>query len=238
MLPRKKKIILTLIILVYGIFAVNCVTTEPFTHIDTFNINSDHYREIRRGPWEVIGKTDYQLIFDHDEKIIHLRGGETGKGDNADNFDFRTRRPAEDWFPDTEGVIKIHYGFLRQYSAVRGTLLDAAYQYPDYAIRVSGYSLGSSWTQIFLMDVITHWPDRDVHAILYSPANPWRRLPKKYQLELEKRTIFVYPHWDPVTWMAVAGFHRYGQNIVIGKWWRFLPIQHNPRQVIRALDEI
>jgi len=226
------------IILAFGAGVTACTTTAaPFAFTDTFNVSSNHYREIKKEPWEIIGNTDYRIFPEHDEEIIHIRGRERLDEDKKDIFDSRVRKPDKEWFPGAEGIIKIHYGFLRQYTAIRSVLLDTINQYPDYAIRISGYSLGGTWTQLFLLDAILHWPDRDILAILYAPANPWRKLPKKYQEELEQRTVFVCNHWDPVTWMRVIGFYRYGYNIKIGKWWRCLPAQHKGAQMTKALDE-
>ena len=234
----KKKILFSTIIIVLNVLVTACATTVPITNTDIFiHINSDHLRDIRSGPWETIDKTHYRLILNHDEKIICVRGRESISGDIHDNLKFRTRKPAEEWFPGAEGRIKIHSGFLRRYESVRNMLLDTLNEYPDYTIRVSGFSLGGAWTQLFLLDIILLWPDRDVQAIFYAPANPWRRLPREYQKELGQNTVFVKCYWDPVTWMRLIGFYRYGHNITIGKWWRLLPPQHIPPQMIRALDE-
>ena len=233
----RKKILFAALVLAFTALAVSCASTAPIEFTDTFNVSSEHFREIRSGPWETIGTTRFRLFMDHDEKIIHVRGRGSNDADIRDNLDFRIREPAEEWFPGVEGRIRVHRGFLRRYSAVRDVLMDAIDQYPDYAIRVSGYSLGGTWTQLFLLDVMLHWPDRDIQAIFYSPANPWRKLPKKYQKELKQRTVFVRTYWDPVTWMRALGFFRYGHTITVGRWWRILPAQHHPRQMIRALDE-
>lgn len=236
-MSRKKKILFMVIVLAFGTLTAACTTTAPFTYTDTFNVSSDHFQEIRKDEWETIGNTDYRLILEHDEKIIYVIGCESSKEDKKDTLDSRVRKPDEEWFPGVEGIIKVHFGFLRQYTAVRSILLDTVCEYPGYAIRTSGFSLGGTWTQLFLLDVILHWPERDIQAIFYAPANPWWRLPKKYQVELEQRTVFVRSRWDPVTWMRLIGFYRYGHNITIGKWWRILPPQHEAPQMIRALDE-
>jgi len=228
-----------LIMIIPALGTIACTTTTaPFFYTNTFNVSSDHFREIREGPWDVIGYTNYRLFLDHEEKIIHVRGrGSYNKKDMEDNYDFHIEKISEEWFPGAEGIIKIHIGYYKRYEAVRGLLLDTASEFPDYAIRVGGYSLGAAWTQLFLLDAILHWPERDILAIFYAPANPWRSLPKKYQEDLKQHTIFVRSLWDPVTLMDAVGFHRYGYNITIGKWWRVLPSQHEPAQIIRALDE-
>jgi len=226
-----------MMVLAFGALVTACSTTAPLINADAFTISSSHFREIRKEPWEVIGTTNYRVILEHDKKIINVIGRESQKEDAKDNYDARTRKPDEEWFPGIEGTVKIHIGFLKRYIAVRGVLFETAYQYPDYAIRASGHSLGGTWTQLFLLDAILHWPERDIQALFYAPGNPWRRLPKKYREELEKRTVFVCNHWDPVTWMRLIGFYRYGHNIKIGKWWRCLPSQHRGLQMIRALDE-
>jgi len=200
----------------------------------SFAIGSKHFNEILEGPWETVDRTEYRMTVDHENKIIHVTGQHSHEEDWPDNFDFRVR--AEQWFPDVQDI-KVHAGFLRQYKAVRGKLLDTAYQYPDYAIRVDGFSLGASWPQIFVQDVLYRWPERDIQAILYAPGNPWRKLPKKYQDALKRCTFFVRSVYDPVTWMGLLRFHRYGKNISIGRWWRVWPIQHYPAQIIRGLDE-
>jgi len=231
------KILFTPIILIFGALASACTTAAPFVYTDSFNVSSDHFREIQKGPWEVIGNTNYRLFFDHEEKIINIIGQGAGTEDSEDTSSFRAKEPDVDWFPGAKGRIKIHSGFLRQYNDVRGVLLDAGHQYMDYAIRVSGFSLGGAWTQIFLLDAVSRWPDRDIQAIFYAPPNPWRRLPKKYQMELKQRTVFVSSMWDFITWMRLIWFYRYGHNITIGKWWRIFPSQHELPQMIRALDE-
>ncbi|MDR2542921.1 MAG: hypothetical protein LBC80_05680 [Treponema sp.] len=234
----KKKSLFTVTVLAFGAFFTSCATTAPFAFTDTFNVSSDHFREMRTGPWETIGNTQYRLIFNHEEKIVDIRGrGSTGE-DKKDNMNFRTKKPSAGWFSDAEERIKIHSGFFRRYESVRSVLLDAVYEYPDYAIHVSGFSLGGTWTQLFLLDILLLWPDRDIKAIFYAPASPWRKLPRKYQKELKQCTVFVRTYWDPITWMWLIGFHRYGYNITVGKWWRILPPQHEPPQMIRALDEL
>jgi len=225
-------------ILLFGLLFITCKTTPPFEYTDTFNVSSEHFVETRSGPWETVNNTQFRIIIEHEEKIICVRGRVTMTINKKDNYKFRATKPAEDYFPGAEGRIKVHSGFLLRYEGVRHILLDIAHQYPDYAIRISGVSLGATWTQLFLLDVILHWPDRDVLAILYAPANPWRRLPKKYQKELEQRTVFVCSHWDPITWMRPLFYFRYGHDITIGRWWRFWPPQHHPTQMLRSLEEM
>ena len=198
-------------------------------------ISTEHFNNITEGPWETVDRTQYRLTIDHVSRTIYVTGQSSRDDDWPDNFDFRKRKPPEQWFPDRKDIL-VHAGFLRQYKAVRDLLLDVCYKYPDYAIRGYGYSLGT-WVHIFIQDILYHWPKRDVQAILYAPINPWRKLPKEYQIELYCHTTFVYCYWDPVTWMRLLGFHRYGVNIVIGKLWRIFPIQHHWDQITRALDE-
>ena len=202
-----------------------------------FKLNIDHFNAIRKGPWETVDKTDYRLFTDHETRTIHLIGQSSQKNDWPDNFDFRAVAfaPAEEWFPG-KGIL-VHSGFLRQYKAVRNILLDAAYENPDYAIRVAGYSLGGTWTQIFVQDILHRWPDRDILCVAYAPGNPWRKLPGKYKKLLRNSITFVSCYWDPVTWMIVLRFFRYGHDLKIGKLWRMLPFQHLPDQIIRALEE-
>ena len=201
-----------------------------------FEVSTTHFNQTRSGPWEKVDRTDYCVVVDHEKKIIHVTGKESGDEDWPDNFDFRVRQPAEQWFPDVKDIW-VHSGFLRQYKAVRDKLLDIAYEHPDYAIRVDGYSLGGSWTQIFTQDILYRRPDRDIKAIYYAPGNAWRKLPKQYQDALKRCTVFVRSIWDPVTWMRVFRFYRYGDHITIGKWWRIWPLQHWPDQIIRGLTE-
>ena len=203
-----------------------------------FGVNSEHFISVTKGPWDVVDRTHYRLDINHEEKVIHVTGRCSDYDDWPDNFDFRVKawEPAEQWFADKE--ILVHSGFLRQYKSVRNILLDVAYEYSEYAIRVDGFSLGASWPQIFLQDVLHRWPDRDVQAILYAPGNPWRKLPVYYQKALERCTVFVRSVWDPVTWMRLLRFYRFGSPFNIGKWWRALPVQHQPKQILRALKEM
>ena len=195
-----------------------------------------HFEKITSGPWETIERTECRIVIDLNQKIICVTGQSSRDEDWPDNFDFRARETAEQWFPDVKDI-KVHAGFLRQYKAVRDKLLDVAYKYPNYAIRVDGFSLGASWPQIFVQDVLYRWPERDIKAVLYAPGNPWRKLPEKYQKALNRCIIYVRSIWDPVTWMRVLRFSRYGKNITIGKWWRILPLQHFPGQMERNLLE-
>jgi len=195
--------------------------------------NSKHFIHMREGTWDIIDRTHYRITIDHEQKIINFTGQESSDEDWPDNFDFRVR--AIQWFSDND-QIWVHAGFLRQYMAVRNKWLDTAYEYPDYSIRVDGFSLGGSWTQIFVQDVLHHWPDRDILAIFYAPGNPWRKLPKEYQIALKQCTIFVRSIWDPVTWMRAIRFYRYGRHYTVGKWYRIFPLQHRPEQIIRGLD--
>ena len=198
-----------------------------------FEVSAAHFRDVNSGPWETAGRTDYRLNIDHEGKVIHVTGqGSNQRADWLDNLDFR-RRPKEQWFKG----IWVHAGFLRQYLVVRKVLLDVCYDYPDYSIQVDGFSLGASWTQIFIQDCIHRWPDRDIKGILYAPGNPWRRLPRKYRRALRRCIVYPYCFWDVVTWMRLIGFKRYGKNIRLGKIWRLWPKQHHPDQIIRALDE-
>ena len=199
-----------------------------------FKISAEHFNSFLQGPWETIERTELRTELDHAKKIISIIGQCSDEDDWPDNFDFR-RKAVEKWFADAD--IVVHSGFLRQYKAVRNKLLDIAYQYPNYSIHVSGFSLGASWTQIFVQDVLYRWPERDIQAILYAPGNPWRKLPENFQKSLESRITFVYSFWDPVTWMKLIGFQRYGANKKIGKWYRLWPIQHYPEQIDRALKD-
>jgi predicted lipase len=201
-----------------------------------FEINSKHFRATIEKPWETINKTEFRMTINNESKIIHVSGQSSREEDWPDNLDFRVKDSSKQWFPDVKDIL-VHAGFLRQYKSVREKLLDAAYQHVDYAVRVDGYSLGASWTQIYMQDILYRWPDRDVQAIFYAPGNPWKKLPKKYQNALKRRTTFVYCFWDPVTKMRLLGFHRYGKEITIGKRNRIRPLQHKPDQIIRGLDE-
>jgi hypothetical protein len=214
--------------------------------------NVNHFKEVVSGPWTSTAQTDYRVQVTHltanpfvgssyePKGTIHVTGQGSQSKDKGkdwrDDFDFRIRQPAEQWFSDNK-EIKIHAGFLRQYKNVRNILMDLVCQYPDYKIRVDGYSLGASWTQLFVQDVLYRYPYRDIQAVLYEPGNPWRKLPKLYKILLKKHVTFVRSIWDPVTWMRLLGFFRYGKTITIGKWWRIWPCQHLEDQVIRNLEE-
>jgi len=194
-----------------------------------FKIGSEHFNASNSGPWETVGRTDYRLNIDHEKKLIYLTGQATSqRSDWFDNLNFGRR-----WF---KGV-RVHSGFLRQYLAVRDILMGALYEHRDYALRVDGFSLGASWTQIFIYDAIYHFPDRDIKAILYAPGNPWCILPRHYRKALRRCVTFVYCYWDVVTWMRLIGFKRYGKNVRIGRIWRLWPKQHHPNQITRALEE-
>jgi hypothetical protein len=190
--------------------------------------------EIKRGPWVREGNTDYRIYINHESKTIYVTAQGSRRGDWADNFSFWTRRgPTAERF----GQVRIHAGFLRQYQSVRDTLFEICRQYPDYAIRLSGFSLGAAWLQIFMQEVLHTWPERDITALFYAPASPWRRLPRNYRQLLRERTLFVYNRWDFITAMALFGFFRYGNTVRLGSIWRMVPNQHRPDQIIRGLEE-
>ncbi|MCL2373820.1 MAG: hypothetical protein FWC65_01080 [Treponema sp.] len=202
---------------------------------DDWKPSVEHFQSIRRGPWTQEGNTDFRIYVDHENQNIYITGQESRcRDDWRDNFSFWTGRgPTASWF----GEVRVHAGFLRQYQSARNTLLNVSWRYPDYAIRVTGYSLGAAWLQIFMQDVLHVWPERDITAIFYSPGNPWRRLPQRYRRSLRERTVFIYNRWDFITWMGLLGFFRYGENIRLGSVWRMRPNQHHPYQVIRGLEE-
>ena len=226
-----------------GLFAVisalllaSCASIPgPDRENNDWKPSAEHFREISRGPWLQEGNTNYRVYVDHENKTIYITGQGTQCGNDwRDNFSIWTRRgPTASWF----GQVRVHAGFLRQYKSVRNILLEICQQYPDYSIRVSGFSLGAAWLQIFMQDVLHHWPERDIKGIFYAPGNPWRCLPRKYRRLLRKRTVFVYNIWDPITCMALLGFFRYGRNIRLGRVWRIFPNQHHPVQIIRGLEE-
>jgi hypothetical protein len=217
-----------------------------------FEISTKHYKEAVSGPWTAIGQTDYRVRLVRPAANLFVGSGYEPKGiihvtaqgsqskdkgrDWRDDFDFRIRQPAEQWFGDTKDI-KVHAGFLRQYKNVRDTLMNLVCTYPDYTVLVDGYSLGASWTQIFVQDVLHRYPYRNLQAILYEPGNPWRKLPGKYKKQLKKHITFVRSVWDPVTWMRLLGFFRYGKTVTIGKWYRIWPLQHLEDQVIKNLIE-
>ena len=205
-----------------------------------FEVSSAHFIKTIQGHWKTEGRTDYRLVINHRKKIIHVTGQHSYQyADWLDNLDFRRRaleNKPEQWFSGRPDIM-VHAGFLRQYKAVRSKLLDAAYKYPDYSIRVDGFSLGASWPQIFVQDILHRWPKRDIQAILYAPGNPWRRLPRNYRAALERCTTFVTNIYDVVTWMRLVGFKRFGKEVRYGRPWRILPKQHRPEQIIRGLDE-
>ena len=202
-----------------------------------FEISAEHFEEITKDSLLTAGKTQCRYTVDKKEKVIHITGQSSRNNDWGDNFDFRAREVAVQWFADKKDI-KIHAGFLRQYKAVRDILMTVCEAYSDYAIRVDGYSLGASWTQIFTQDVLYHWPNRDVQAILYAPGNPWRKLPKVFKAKLKQHITYVRSIWDPVTWMRMFGFCRYGAEVRIGKWYRILPLQHKTDQIIKGLKEL
>ena len=204
--------------------------------------SASHFREVRQGPWEKVDRTDYKVKIDHEEKAIYITGQSSRKEDWPDNFNFRVRKlkelnqEAKQWFPDRDDIW-VHSGFLAQYEAVRQKLLDLVKQYKDYAIFIDGYSLGGSWTQILFEDIWHRYRDRIIKGLFYAPGNVWRKLPKEYRKAFKKHVTYVYCWWDPVTWMRVFRFFRYGKNIRIGKPWRMWPFQHNIPQIERALKE-
>lgn len=202
-----------------------------------FRVDAEHFKKVISGEWETIERTQYRMAVDHAGKTIQVTGQSSRDEDWPDNFDFRIREPAEQWFPGAKDI-RVHAGFLRQYKPVRDVLLDMAYKHMDYAIRVDGFSLGASWPQLFVQDILYRWPERDIRAIFYAPGNPWRKLPKAYQKALKRCTAFVRSIWDPVTWMRALRFYRYGRHITIGNWHRFWPLQHKTEEIIRGLKEI
>ena len=199
-----------------------------------FEISVEHFEEITKDPWLTDGRTQYRYEVDNVNKIIHITGQSSRSNDWGDNFDFRAREVAV----QQEKGVKIHAGFLRQYTSVHETLMEVCETFPDYAIRVDGYSLGASWTQVFVKVALDRWPDRDIQAILYAPGNPWRKLPKAIKEKLKQHITFVRSIWDPVTWMRAFGFFRYGAEVRIGKWYRAWPLQHKTEQIIRGLKEL
>ena len=211
-----------------------------------FEISIDHFKQSTvksEEYWKQEDRTDYRVEVDHEAKVILVIGRPTSQGvDWLDNFDFRVRDKTRKWFPSRNSP-RVHNGFLRQYESVRKILLDLCYKYEDYAIRCTGYSLGGSWTQIFVQDCLHRWTniegkeDRDIKAIFYACGNPWRWLPKVYRKALKACTQFVINYWDPVTWMGLLRFKRYGKNVMIGKPWRLYPLQHHYNQIERALYE-
>lgn len=222
--------------------------------IANFTPGVSHFHSTIDGDWELVGRTSYRVIIDHGNKIIHVTGQHSRAGAEwFDNLDMRTRdfvndpdlhkrrkeaweNTDEQWF-DGKPDIRVHAGFLRQYKAIRNVLLDTCYQYEDYKIFVDGFSLGAGWTQIFMQDILHRWPDRDIRYVGYAPPNPWRRLPEMYQRLLKQHCTFVVPYWDPVTWMRLLRFRRFGKEVRVGRPWRMVPKQHRPDQIIRGLIE-
>ena len=226
-----------------------------------FEVSSDNFRIANSGIgenfWSKKGRTDYRFEVSHEDKTIYVIGRPSSeRKDWLDNLDFRIARAIKNlfspeekepnkpkyWFKNRKDI-KVHAGFLRQYEAVQEEFLALLEKYPDYEVKIWGFSLGASWTQILLEDFVfwayikKKWPERKVAGIFYSCGNPWRKLPKEIRKLVKKVSTFVIPWWDPVTWMRVLRFFRYGKEIKIGKWYRFWPIQHHPEQIIRALDE-
>jgi hypothetical protein len=202
-----------------------------------FKESVEHLENAVKGPWYTINRTDFKIDIDHENKIVYVTGQTSQPNDWWDNLKFCTRlfSKCEKWY--SLKSVWVHKGFLNQYKSVQKFLIDLCLQHFEYAIRLSGHSLGGTWTQLFMYDILDRWPSRDVQAIFYAPANPWRRLPKPFRQKLKERTTFVYCWWDPVTWMRILRYRRYGKNILIGKPWRLWPSQHKPKQIIRAMDE-
>ena len=235
------------------------MSTEPKNYI--FNISSDCFRiandGMGEGFWSKKGRTDYHFHADHDKKKLYIIGRPTSENkDWLDNLDFRTTKTIKamfsqseedpnkpiQWFDDRKDI-KVHTGFLRQYQAVAEEFLALAEKYSDYDIEIWGFSLGASWTQIllevavYLIYIRGKWAGRKVQGIFYACGNPWRKLPKELRKLVKQCSTFVINFWDPVTWMRLIGFNRYGKRVQIGRPWRFFPIQHHPTQMIKALDE-
>ena len=204
----------------------------------------ENFREVLKGPWEKVDRTDFKVEICHKKKAIYITGQSSNYEDWPDNFDFRKRRlyelmdqKPEQWFPDRDDIW-VHSGFLAQYKPVRRQLIDILKQYPEYAVYIGGWSLGGSWTQLLLEEVWHRWRNKRVIVFFgYATGNAFRNLPKEYREGIAKCSTFVYCWWDPVTWMRVLRFYRYGKNIRIGKWWRIWPFQHCTYQIERALKE-
>ena len=188
-----------------------------------------------------------------------------GVEDWKDNFDFFQElldADAFDAYPSSK--IKSHRGIARQYKAIRSIIHSFLYSGKIKRILIVGFSLGGALTIKATYD-IGFRIDRDelkdvtVLGIAFNPPRVfnWSRIIKK---AVKDRLITVVGWWDLVChvpfvimptffsfrWKPLkfrfckprlTFWRHYGQKIKIGKPWRLWPIQHDPLQVERALEE-
>lgn len=178
---------------------------------------------------------DWRYHKEDDYLIIHFQC--TSGTDNG--YDWKQNFK---WFPKVMKPYKkvaVHGGIFEQYLGVRNKILDMVYEDKNIKhIRVGGFSQGAGFTYFCVQDLLYHFPDLDILGIGYESPRVFIR--NKYiKNMLKNNLIIVKTFWDatvhvpPVCW----GFAHYGKSVWIGKWWKILPIQHRPEQIIKNLED-
>ena len=222
-----------------------------------------HYRYIRSLPYKHLPSgLDYWIR--QEGVTLYVAFAETfmpePDGDWNDNLNFFPSK-----YEIYKGL-KAHSGYAKQYLSIRDTLMDYLYGGTVKQIFVSGYSLGGAMTVLAVQDIGYHI-DRDklnikVYGIAYCPPRAFCAFSKLVKCVVKDRLVLVKVRNDPFgylplpamlipftfrfkpfglrfapPWKWLSFWSNYGKVIRIGKPWRFLPFQHRPEQVERALLE-
>lgn len=194
------------------------------------------------------GKTDTQaaLLEQASPKALYVVFRGSDKSTDWIN-NFQMRKQIYPYGDESTTDVRFHQGFMDAYFAVRQPLLETIKQYPDYALTLTGHSLGGAIATIAALDLQYNLTQHTGQAIeLYTfgaprvgnPAlvNSFRqRVPQSYR--------FVYG-WDIVTrtprlWQ---GYEHVPELQRLGSMWSWQVVSrrindHKITNYIKALED-
>ena len=211
---------------------------------DLLKPTSKNFDEVNSGKYEYEESTgqNYRCTMaDNDVMLIEFEASKSDKAAGPDtklsidwhqNLDFF---PKKTYMYDTP--YSVHGGFYQNWISVRNKILDFFYAHNPKYIAIRGFSQGASVGVLCYQDIDWHirrdfeGQDKRVSATLYEPAKVYYgKAPY-----LSGITIIINRN-DPVCMIPPFASHV-GNIIKIGKWYRFKPIQHEPKAVMKSLDE-
>lgn len=139
---------------------------------------SSFFEDAISGPWITDGlDVQYRkLICEEPSMICITFQGTASNQDVALDLDFFVTP-----YRDMKTKWLAHRGFVIGYKSVRDKLLNLVKDYKKVLIR--GYSLGAAYATLFHEDVKFHYPEKDVHSLIFGSPRVFLFLNK----ELKKR---------------------------------------------------
>lgn len=194
-----------------------------------------------------IGHTQFDVGNDGKYLFICFEGSHGGQ-DWKDNLEFKQSPLTTPY--QTEGPIRVHYGFYSQYQVVRGKIHEIIRQWMETellrGVVITGHSLGGALATLCAVDLDFNF-QLDIQCVTFgSPRVGNRAFAKSFNRRIPKSTRYVYKN-DMVTKvpMAYLFYYHVDKEAKLGtrEWYRPLsfalgnPLDHYPQKYKDALTE-